>query len=281
MTRHSKNNTASSVFSYAEHQKLKQAALYGTQRVLLGSNTHRAYNACSLCLAKAINPVACQKGHLYCKECVVKDLLTQREALARKKAEIEALRKEEEQAREEVRLKARELILAGGSQSLFGKRKEREEDGDNTSRSNKRRKFEFDSEDGKRLAEEAEEEAIRRLEVEQNEARKAKLPAFWLPSLTPESQTRLPPLTDIKLQTMCNAAEPPHPLLMKHLIPVSFSFTPNPSSNKSASTSSTTPSDEQTCICPSCQKELSNTTKLTCTSLSSLKFINEFLALEQ
>ncbi|KAG8793533.1 hypothetical protein FRC16_010916 [Serendipita sp. 398] len=207
MTRHSKNNTASSVFSYAEHQKLKQAALYGTQRVLLGSNTHRAYNACSLCLAKAINPVACQKGHLYCKECVVKDLLTQREALARKKAEIEALRKEEEQAREEVRLKARELILAGGSQSLFGKRKEREEDG--------------------------------------------------------ESQTRLPPLTDIKLQTMCNAAEPPHPLLMKHLIPVSFSFTPNPSSNKSASTSSTTPSDEQTCICPSCQKELSNTTKLT------------------
>ncbi|KAG8832410.1 hypothetical protein FRC17_001391 [Serendipita sp. 399] len=263
MTRHSKNNTASSVFSYAEHQKLKQAALYGTQRVLLGSNSHRAYNACSLCLSKAINPVACSKGHLYCKECVVKDLLAQREALARKKIEIEALQKEEEQAREEVRQKARELILARGTQSLFGKRKERDDANDEISQPNKKRKFEFDSEDAKRLAQEAEEEAIKRLEIEQNEARKAKLPAFWLPSLTPESQTRLPSLTNIKLQTMCNAADPPHPLLMKQLIPVSFSSI---ASNSSSTKSSSTPSEkEQTSICPSCQKEFSNTSRLTCT----------------
>lgn len=125
MTRHSKNNTASSVFSYAEYQKL--SAHYGTQRGLLGSNSHRNFDACSLCLSKAVNPVSCLKGHLFCKECAVKDLLAQRDALARKKLEIEALRQEEERAREEVRLKARERVLRDGVGPLFGKRKEREE----------------------------------------------------------------------------------------------------------------------------------------------------------
>ncbi|CAG8708840.1 12014_t:CDS:1, partial [Acaulospora colombiana] len=125
MTRHSKNNTANSVFSKAEYDKLK--AHYGTQRALLGSKSHRAFNACSLCLSKAVNPVSCSKGHLFCKECVMKDLLSQRDGLARKKQEIEAIRKEEEAAREEVRLKARERVLSGNTASLFGKRKERDD----------------------------------------------------------------------------------------------------------------------------------------------------------
>lgn len=57
----------------------------------------------------------------------MKDLLGQRDALARRKVEIEGLRKEEERAREEVRMKARERVLRDGVGALFGKRKEREE----------------------------------------------------------------------------------------------------------------------------------------------------------
>jgi len=125
MTRHSKNNTASSVFSKAEYDKL--AAHYGTQRARLGADSHRNFDACSLCLSAAVSPVSCTKGHLYCKECVMKDLLAQREALARKKQEIEALRKEEEDEKERVRIQARERVLNGGTASLFGKRKERDE----------------------------------------------------------------------------------------------------------------------------------------------------------
>jgi len=58
----------------------------------------------------------------------MKDLLSQRDALMRKKQEIEALRKEEELAREQVRIKAREMVLSGKRGSLlFGKRKERDD----------------------------------------------------------------------------------------------------------------------------------------------------------
>ena len=93
MTKHSKNNTASSIFSYAEYKKLD----YGTKRVRvlcsslvphlqasltetghgqqrLGNESMRRFDACALCLQRARDPVACQKGHLFCRECVLTDL---------------------------------------------------------------------------------------------------------------------------------------------------------------------------------------------------------------
>jgi nitric oxide synthase-interacting protein len=46
----------------------------------------------------------------------------------------------------------------------------------------------------------------------QAEALKAKLPDFWLPSLTPDAKAAVADIKDIKLQTMCHAGEPRHPL---------------------------------------------------------------------
>jgi hypothetical protein len=96
----------------------------------------------------------------------------------------------------------------------------------------KRRKFEFDREAAQRAAQEAEEAAIKQLEIEQvsslgmrphtrlhinpviqNEARKAKLPDFWLPSLTPVAPNLIS-LKDVKLQTMCRASDPVHTMLL-------------------------------------------------------------------
>lgn len=73
-----------------------------------------------------------------------------------------------------------------------------------------KRKFEFDEDMIEKLAKEAEEAAMRAIEQEQAEARRAKLPAFWLPTLTPEA--RVGPLKDIKLQTLCTADDETHPL---------------------------------------------------------------------
>jgi len=70
MTKHSKNNTASSVFSYAEYKKLD----YGTKRQRLGNESMRPFNACCLCLERARTPLACGEGHLFCTECVFTDL---------------------------------------------------------------------------------------------------------------------------------------------------------------------------------------------------------------
>lgn len=86
MTKHSKNNTASSIFSYAEYKKLD----YGTKKVCrisiyrniavisyqqrLGNESMRRFDACALCLNRAREPLACYEGHLFCKECVYTDL---------------------------------------------------------------------------------------------------------------------------------------------------------------------------------------------------------------
>jgi hypothetical protein len=70
MTKHSKNNTASSIFSYAEYKKLD----YGTKRQRLGNESMRQFDACSLCLQRAREPLSCGSGHLFCKECVYTDL---------------------------------------------------------------------------------------------------------------------------------------------------------------------------------------------------------------
>lgn len=87
----------------------------------------------------------------------------------------------------------------------------------------------------------------------QVESRKAKLPSFWLPTLTPEAT--IGPLKDIKLQTMCNVGDHPHALAMKNLLPVHFTY-PAPSKSDSSNGQTT-----RTPICPSCSREISNATK--------------------
>ena len=96
----------------------------------------------------------------------------------------------------------------------------------------KRKKFEFDREAAQKAAQDAEEAAIKQLEIEQvsylgtrpytylridpitqNEARKAKLPDFWLPSLTPDAPNLIS-LKEVKLQTMCRASDPAHTMLL-------------------------------------------------------------------
>jgi nitric oxide synthase-interacting protein len=40
----------------------------------LGNESMRRFDACALCLNSAREPLACNEGHLFCKECVYTDL---------------------------------------------------------------------------------------------------------------------------------------------------------------------------------------------------------------
>jgi nitric oxide synthase-interacting protein len=40
----------------------------------LGNESMRRFDACVLCLNRAREPLACNEGHLFCKECVYTDL---------------------------------------------------------------------------------------------------------------------------------------------------------------------------------------------------------------
>ncbi|KAI9139246.1 hypothetical protein BKA69DRAFT_1030675 [Paraphysoderma sedebokerense] len=98
MPRHSKNNTASSVFTYAEREKLK----YGTQKQRLGRDSFRDFDACYLCLNKAREPLSCVQGHITCKECIFENILAQKKEIERQKKIAEVI---SEQIKDSTRTK--------------------------------------------------------------------------------------------------------------------------------------------------------------------------------
>ncbi|KAF5313440.1 hypothetical protein D9611_008658 [Ephemerocybe angulata] len=267
MTKHSKNNTASSIFSYAEYKKLD----YGTKRQRLGNESMRRFDSCALCLNRARDPVVCQEGHLFCKECVYTDLLTQKKDIKRQKERLEALKKEAEAEKAAAKQAARERVLqefergqlglAAGPSTIGTK-----SGGDVDETRGLKRKFEFDASNVESLAEEAEEAAVRQMEKEQALSLKHKLPDFWLPSLTPTYASSGPPqsLVDIKVQTTCRGGNPAHELSLKNLTPVIFTtHSSGPSASKSPESTpggAKSNDDEADPMCPSCKKKLSNNT---------------------
>ncbi|KRW99479.1 hypothetical protein PPERSA_07964 [Pseudocohnilembus persalinus] len=75
MPKHGKNNYVRSDFTYQERRMLKH---YGTQTVRLGSNSQIKFGQCLIYLHNLQNPVACLKGHVYCKACVIENLMEQK-----------------------------------------------------------------------------------------------------------------------------------------------------------------------------------------------------------
>ena len=74
-SRHSKNNSAGSVFTYRERQR----TAWGTQRARITSDSVVPFDACNICLHTAQTPVTCHRGHVYCRACIVESLALQRE----------------------------------------------------------------------------------------------------------------------------------------------------------------------------------------------------------
>lgn len=81
-TRHAKNNTASSFFTYHEKQKLD----YGLKKQRLGKDSLQNFDCCRLTLAPAEEPMVTPRGFLYSKEAIYSNLLKQKKIIKRKKA---------------------------------------------------------------------------------------------------------------------------------------------------------------------------------------------------
>lgn len=71
----------------------------------------RQFDACSLCLQRARDPMACQRGHIYCRECVLSDLLAQKKDIKRHQTKLEAMAREEEEQKVLAKAAARERVL--------------------------------------------------------------------------------------------------------------------------------------------------------------------------
>ncbi|OCK75649.1 hypothetical protein K432DRAFT_429267 [Lepidopterella palustris CBS 459.81] len=257
---HSKRNTSLAFFTSYERSELK--ATWGSQSTRLTRDSFLPFGSCQLCLLPSVSPVSCPSGDLFCRECAVNNLLSQRREIKRleKAAEKDRAAEREEAARldEEARERAvmefeavqmgLEAKLGAGGRVVGregGKVVVEREEGEGRG---KKRKFEIDEEELLRIAREERGRAKLALSEEKRAAR-THLPSFWVPSETPNSIKTTAGTR--KLQPTCPASNSssPHDLSLKTLTAVNFT---EEKSTESASPVRT---------CPSCRKALTNSTK--------------------
>lgn len=248
--RHSKNNNDLAFFTYDEKKKLG----YGTQRERLGKDSIKPFDACCLCLKPFIDPLCCQKGHVFCKECILECLLAQKKDIQRKviaHAAQQSQKKEEEEEKL-VQQKARELDAFdqqnhGAVPQYSDKSYARDKNGFHGANSVKATSYE--------------EEALRTMK------------AFWLPSATPEASVKVDaPSTG----TIC--PEGNEKIKMKTLFPIRFSVDNNGAQKSNSQKSGSF-------ICPSCKVTLTNTLSLvaisTCGHVFCKKCGDKFVAVDK
>ena len=101
MSKHSKNNRGSSVFTYMERKMLKQKNLWGDITGRLSQDNQKSFEQCSICLSLAINPVCCLKGSIFCKQCLLENLLFQKQEIKKLTKKFEEQEKDKLNKKEE------------------------------------------------------------------------------------------------------------------------------------------------------------------------------------
>lgn len=84
MTRHSKNCTANTVYTYHERKKDAKNSGYGTQTVRLGKDSIRAFDCCCLTLQPAQDPVITADGYIYDRAAILEYIVSQKQDIKRR-----------------------------------------------------------------------------------------------------------------------------------------------------------------------------------------------------
>ncbi|VEL27226.1 unnamed protein product [Protopolystoma xenopodis] len=83
MTRHSKNCTAHTVYTYHERKRDAEKSGYGTTKVRLGKDSVRGFNCCCLTLQPAKDPVVTPDGYLYDRASILEYILNRKADIQR------------------------------------------------------------------------------------------------------------------------------------------------------------------------------------------------------
>jgi nitric oxide synthase-interacting protein len=260
-----KRNTARSVFTSYERSLAKSA--WSNNSARLSRDSFLPFASCRLCLLPARAPVSCSHGDIFCRECALSNILAQKKEIKRleKAREREMTETEEMTAKEEEEARQRAVeefervqmgleAKVGGGRSIIGREKGKvvvEEDIQGSKRGEKR-KFELDEDELLRIA--RDERTKARKAIDDEKASKATLPSFWVPSITPSSNTNNA-LHNIAKKTKVSPVCPsspidhPHNYSLHTLITVSFT-------EESIDGTKTVHR-----VCPACKKALSNSSK--------------------
>ncbi|XP_014676718.1 PREDICTED: nitric oxide synthase-interacting protein-like [Priapulus caudatus] len=208
MTRHARNATAGTVYSYSERRKDSSAGGYGNQEKRLSKDSVKNFDCCCLSLQPCRTPLVSPDGYLFDKECVLEYIITQKKEIARKMKEYEKQSKKEatemrEIGQSEHRSKVEKFVAKEGS--IMSKPLNPVKDG----------------QPGASASSEA---SI--LEAE----KKAKaLPSFWVPSLTPAAKKTAVKKPDKTVYCPMTGK----PLKLSSLAPVKFTLINDPDEKRS------------------------------------------------
>jgi len=222
MTRHSKNCTAGAVYSYHEKKKDTEASGWGTERARFNKDSMQQFDCCNLSLQPCKDPVITPDGYLYEREAIIEYMIQQKRLIAKKlkdyerhkaKEEVEQKRLLEEKKGERVK----EFMKQEGSiltKPLDPFKKsplaliKPESSGTKSSTPT--------DDAGEPQPGPSASGCLSNM----SGANKTALPAFWIPSLTPDDKGKLVKKPDTKV--VCPMTK--KPLAMKHLIPVKFTM---------------------------------------------------------
>lgn len=212
-----------------------------------------------MCLESAADPVACSNGDIFCRECALSNILAQKKEIKRleKAREQEDREAAESKARQDEEAQARavkEFELTQAGFDVAGGRAGSGSDANvsNEVKSGEKRKFSLDEDEVQRNAEN--DRAKARKAIEDEKSAKPSLPSFWVPSVTPMSNTK-DKLHEVKKKAktmpICPSSQEnsPHPYSLHTLVTINFA------EEESRETKT------KTRICPSCKKGLTNSSK--------------------
>ncbi|KUI64688.1 hypothetical protein VM1G_00233 [Cytospora mali] len=259
---HSKRNTSRAVFTSYERSLAKSAWTSSSAR--LNRDSFLPFGSCSLCLESAVDPVACPEGDIFCRECALNNILAQKKEIKRmeKVREHEEREAAEQRKRQEEEAQARAVKEFEMTQAGFDVARGRAGEapdgrgaaaaGSDDAKRGEKRKFALDEDEVTRNAEDDRAKARRAIEDERNA--KPTLPSFWVPSVTPTSNTK-DKLHEVKKKAKTSPVCPssqenrPHAYSLHTL--VTINFTEEEARDTKAKTR----------ICPSCKKGLTNSSK--------------------
>ncbi|CAL1548596.1 unnamed protein product [Lymnaea stagnalis] len=102
MTRHGRNCTAGTVYTYHERKKDTQASGFGSQKVRYGKDAVKEFDCCCLTLQPCKEPLVTDDGHIYDKEAILKNIIHQKKEIARKLKEYEKQKSRSQKELEEI-----------------------------------------------------------------------------------------------------------------------------------------------------------------------------------
>lgn len=89
MTRHSRNCTASSVYSYHEKKRDAEASGYGALAARYGKDGVKDFDCCCISLHPCKDPIISQEGYLFEREAILEYILSKKSEIRRKTKEYE------------------------------------------------------------------------------------------------------------------------------------------------------------------------------------------------